>query len=293
MPEKPTAFTLRNILFATDFSPASNTAFEYAVTIADWYNSNLYVAHVINREAFDLTDAESSAGMLDQARERAHQKINELFGTRHLQADRFHALVSEGAVPEVLLDIIRRKQVDMAVLGTHGRRAFKKLLLGSIAEEVFRMAHCPVLTVGPRTAPPRATVAVRHILYPLEFAPDSSEAAKCAVSLAEQHVANLTVMNVHEDMPSSNNRADQGNEAAERWLEDHIPPGSDLRSRVHLERGSGPAPTAILNFAANAGVDVIVMSVRPLDPIMAAHVPKPDTAYDVVSRASCAVLTVR
>jgi len=291
--EPQTAIKLQNILFATDFSAASEAGFGYALTIADRYHSKLYVAHVINLESFDLIGTESSAAMVKQAREQARQKLDGLLGERRLHGDRFQALVAEGAVPEALLEILHRNQIDMAVVGTHGRRAFKKLLLGSTAEEVFRMAPCPVLTIGPRVAPPPAAVELRHILYPLEFAPDSSEAAKYAASLAEQYGARLKVMNVREDMPASANKAEQITEPAERWLEDHIPVGSDLRNRVRLERGFGAAAAAILDFAAKAAVDVIVMSVRRLDPVMAAHLPKPDTAYEVVSRASCPVLTIR
>ena len=104
--------------------------------------------------------------------------------------------------------IIQRNHIDLAVLGTHGRRAFKKLLLGSVAEEVFRIAPCPVLTVGPKTAPVPARCELRHILYPLEFFPDTSKAALFVVSLAERYGATLTVMNVSEEMPVSANTAE-------------------------------------------------------------------------------------
>jgi nucleotide-binding universal stress UspA family protein len=293
MLNQPGPITLNNILFATDFSPASEAGFAYATSVADRYHSVLYVAHVINLEPFDLIATELTPEMMKRAREQARQKMDELLGARQLQGNRFRPIVAEGGVAEMLLDILHRNNIDLAVVGTHGRRAFKKLLLGSIAEEVFRMAPCPVLTMGPRVGPPVAKAELRHILYAVEFAPDSSEAAKYAVSLAEQYGANLTVMNVREDMPASANKEEQINEPAERWLEDHVAPGSDLRNRVHLERGFGPAPAAILDFATKAPVDVIVMSVRRLDPVMAAHLPKPDTAYEVVSRAPCPVLTVR
>ncbi len=291
--ERNTGIILANILFGTDFSPASEAAFPYALTIADHYQAKLYIAHVINLEPFDLVAPESSPGMIKKAREQARRKIDELVGTRRIEADRFQVIVAEGAVPELLLDIIQRNKIDMAVLGTRGRRAFKKLLLGSVAEEVFRMASCPVLLIGPRTAPAPAQAQLRHVLYPVEFAPDSSEAAKYAVSLAEQYGASLTVMNVREDMPSSATKAEQITQPAKRWLEDNVSPGSDLRDRVRWERGFGPAPAAILDFAARAAVDVIVMSVSRLDPVMASRLPKFGTTYEVVSRASCPVLTVR
>lgn len=209
------------------------------------------------------------------------------------QAGGFNVLVGDGTVPDVLLDMMRRNDIDLAILGTHGRRAFKKLLLGSIAEEVFRVPPCPVLTIGPRTEPTLSHPELRHILYALEFAPDPSEAAKYAISLAERYGATLTVINVREDMPAGPNKPEKLTEPAEHWVEDHIPSGSDLRQRVRLERGFGSAPAAILDFAAKAAVDVIVMSVKRVDPMLAAHLPKLDTAYEVVSRAPCPVLTIR
>ena len=248
---------------------------------------------MINLEPFDLIGPDSASEMIKQAREQARCKMDKLLGEPRLHADRYETVIAEGAVAGVLLEILRRNQIDMVVLGTHGRCTFKKLFLGSIAEEVFRTAPCPVLTVGPRVARPPAVAELRHVLYAVEFAPDSSDAGNFAVSLAEQYRAQLTMMNVREDMPSASNKTEQITEPAERWLEDHVPPGSDLRQRFRLEQGFGPAGAAILGFAAQAAVDVIVMPVRRLDPVMAAHLPKADTAYEVVSRAPCPVLTIR
>ena len=61
-------------------------------------------------------------------------------------------LIGEGVIWDVLQDMIQENGIDLIVLGTHGRQGLRKLLLGSIAEEVFRMAPCPVLTVGPKTS---------------------------------------------------------------------------------------------------------------------------------------------
>ena len=290
-PRKEIALT--NILFATDFSPASEAAFTYAAAIADRYHSKLNVAHVISIEVFDLIAADSAATMLKQAHQQARAKMDQLFGARLLQGDRYQPVIAEGVVAEVLVEIIRRDHIDLAVLGTHGRRAFKKMLLGSIAEEVFRAASCPVLTVGPKSPSVPAKNELHHILYPLEFAPDSSKAAGYAVALAERYTANLTLMNVRQDMPSSASKSEQVTKPVESWIEDHIAQGSNLRNRIRFERGFGSATAAILDFATKESVDAIVMSVTRLDPVMAAHLPKPDTAHEVVSGAPCPVLTIR
>src|SRR5438876_9945244 len=288
-----TGISIENVLFATDFSPAAEAALSYASAVADRYQSRLYVAHVINLESFDLLESESARITLQKAHDEAQRKITQLLDPLHLPRDRYRIVVADGAISEVLVEIIQRNHIDLAVLGTHGRRAFKKLFMGSIAEEVFRMAPCPVLTVGPKTKSMPAKDGPRHILYPVEFAPDTSKAAQYAVSLAERYSATLTVMNVREDRAGSPNIANQLSQPFERWMRENVPSESNLRGRVSFERGFGPAANSILDFAAKADVDIIVMSVRQLDPVMAARLPKSGTADELVSRAPCPVLTIR
>jgi nucleotide-binding universal stress UspA family protein len=287
--------SLRRVLYATDFSPIADAAFAHAATIAENYHATLYVAHVIDPESFDKRDSEPTPAVIKQLHEQAAQKINRMLSRRPVCMAACETIVTEGVVAEALVDLLRRNHIDLAVLGTHGRRALGKLLLGSIAEEVFRMAECPVLTISPKSALIRENAELRHILYPLQLQPDSSEAAKYAVSLAQHFSANLTVMNVREDLHSSasqEEKQDQIVEPFKSWIEDHISPDSNLRNRVHFERGFGPAAQAILEFASRAAVDLIVMSVDRLDPIIAAHLPVPDTAYELITRASCPVLTI-
>ena len=288
-----TGVTIDNVLFATDFSPATESAFSYAVRIAERYQAKLYVVHVINLESFDLLESESVRALIKEAHDVADRKITQLLDPLSLQRERYEAIVAEGAISEVLMDIIQLHHIDLAVLGTHGRRAFKKLLLGSIAEEVFRTAVCPVLTVGPQTPQATAKGGLRHILYPMEFAPDSSKAAQYAVSLAEQFTATLTVMNVRENMAAADSAAEEFPQPFKRWLNDNVTHGSDLHNRIRFERGFGPAAESLLDFVEKENVDLIVISIRDLDPVMAAHLPTSDTTHQLVSRAPCPVLTIR
>jgi hypothetical protein len=72
-----------------------------------------------------------------------------------------------------------------------------------------------------------------------------------------------------------------------------FPQDSDLRNRISFERGFGRATDSILDFVAKAAVDIIVMSVRELDPVMAGHLPKSDTGPQLICRAPRPVLTIR
>jgi nucleotide-binding universal stress UspA family protein len=285
---------LKNILLATDFSPASDAALPHALTIAGHYGSELYIGHVICPEFADLFAPGFTPTMLKHARGFAQQNVERLLSAAGQRGVSCRPLIGQGAIWDVLLDMIHQNNIDLIVVGTHGRRGPRKLLLGSVAEEVFRLAPCPVLTVGPKTSEMRsADVQLDHILYPLEFVPDSGDAATYAVSLAEEYHTKLTLMKIFEQMVPSPEEKAQVQEPVRHWMEDHIPAQSDLPERTSFELGFGPAAEAILKLAADRGVDLIVMGVRRLDPVMAAHLLKPDTAYEVVRNAHCPVLTVR
>jgi nucleotide-binding universal stress UspA family protein len=283
--------SIDNVMFATDFSPATANAFSYALAIANRYGSKLHVAHVINMESFELVEEESARRMIQLGREEAVRRINQLLEPMKLPPGRYDIAVSEGDVVEALQDLILKRHIDIAVLGTHGRRGLRKLMMGSVAEEIFRVAPCPVLTAGLTAARPPAG-GLKHILYPVHFAPDNSNAPAYAVSLAERYGADLTVMNVRDASPDTGDIGADFSEPVEHWIETHIPPGSDLRKRFRFTVGYGPAADAILDFAVKSGVDLIVLAVRRLDPIIAAHLPKADTAYALATQAACPLLTV-
>ncbi|HTS09723.1 MAG TPA: universal stress protein [Candidatus Eisenbacteria bacterium] len=291
--ESKNAMAFNDLLFATDFSAASDAALEYATSITKRYDAQLYVVHVIDLGLFGLRFSGSSSSSIKQAHEQARQKIGCMLATRGIPSEQYHIVVTDGVLPDALIDIMRQHQIDLAVLGTQGRRAFKKLLLGSVAEEVFRTAPCAVLNVGPNTAPADPGVELRHILYPVEFAPDPSDAAKYAVSIAERYRGKLTLMNVIEDVPTSANQREDFPVPVESWIEEHISKGSTLRSRLDFERGSGSVAEAVLNYATTAGVNLIVLGIQALDPVIAGRLPRSDTAYEIVSRAPCPVLTIR
>jgi nucleotide-binding universal stress UspA family protein len=234
-----TLASIHNLLFATDFSPATAVAFSYAVGIANRYQSKLIVAHVVSLDSVELLDDEPARALIDNTRNEAARRMSDLLEPLHLPRDRYEIAVAEGEIYEALVEIISRHHIDIAVLGTHGRRAFKKLMMGSVAEEVFRMAPCPVLTVGPNAAPANPG-GLRSILYPVEYTPDSSSAARYAVSLAERYGAALTVMNVGEDMPGPAKVAGQFTEVLEHWTQNHISQESELRKRIRFETGFGP-----------------------------------------------------
>ena len=279
---------------ATDFSSASQAALPYALALASHYGSNLYVAHVIGSELMDYLPPEETATKLQQAYQTTEQNLKPLLEAARQKGISCQPLIGESNVWDVLSDMIQQNGIDFVIVGIHGRQGLDKLRLGSVAEEALRMAPCPVLTVSPKTSETSSPdIQLNRILYPVEFVPDTSRAADYATSLAEEYRAQLTFMKVLEDVAPSPEEKAQIQEPVRRWLVDHIPAESDLRQRTNFELGFGRASEVILSFAGDHRVDLIVMSVRRSDPVIAAHLPGSDTAYEVVRAAPCPVLTVR
>ena len=139
---------VKKILVATDFSPTSETALAIATSLAREANGELILTHVVptppawgnegmiaNLEGLDLRMAQQR---LDE------MKIDDagIFVRREARM---------GSAAEELVALAESEDVDLIVMGTHGRTGLFRLLMGSVAEAVVRHAKCPVLSVKPQT----------------------------------------------------------------------------------------------------------------------------------------------
>lgn len=283
--------TLRNVLVAIDFSAASDAVLPYAISIARHYRSNLHMAHIITPDVSGLIAPQLIDQIRSELKAAATNKIEEQIRAMHVGDLNVQPIVMEGAVADALLGTIRSKDIDLVVLGTHGRRGLRKLVLGSVAEEVFRLAPCPVLTVGPKAEEVSADpMQLRHIIYPMELKGDVVKAAGYPVSIAKEYHAELTFLNVIEQPSMSDDEKAWINVISEHWFEDKIAPDLGI-AKVHFVHKFGDPATAILQCAAERGADLIVMNIQGGHPLLAGLVP--GVAHRVVAEASCPVLTIR
>lgn len=149
---------IKRILVATDFSPYSGDAIEYAANMARSLGASIVLAHVIESLPYSVTDTftlvdhrralEKTAGAL---LENSCQQL----GAKGLSVK---TRLENGAPYEEILKISRQENADLIVMGTHGRTGVEHLFLGSVAEKVVRLSSCPVLTI-PRRSRRRATAA--------------------------------------------------------------------------------------------------------------------------------------
>ncbi|MFQ5731537.1 MAG: universal stress protein [Planctomycetaceae bacterium] len=140
---------IRRILVPTDFSKFSESALRYGCEFADRFDAELHVLHVVwnplppGPENWGRTLHEYD----DDIREAAGRDLQKLDVAPLSDRDRVLSSVRVGVpMPEIIL-YARAKDVDLIVIGTHGRTGLPHVLMGSVAEKVVRKAPCPVLTV--------------------------------------------------------------------------------------------------------------------------------------------------
>src|ERR1039457_3848018 len=177
----------RSILIATDFSEASEKALRYSLALARFYGSKLCLAHVVS----SLGPAMAGPGAIaacEEAVSREGAGLGEsLIRTGALGGHRHKFIVRQGELWPALREIIRQESADLLVVGTHGRHSIAKLFFGSIAEQIFREADCPVLTLGPHTdgRPWFGTSSThRTFLFATDFGPASLHALPRAIAAA-------------------------------------------------------------------------------------------------------------
>jgi nucleotide-binding universal stress UspA family protein len=283
---------IHSILMATDFTEASFKPARYATTLARRYGSKLYLAHIVDHAG----KAHGGSHPIDEATLIALQegeRLESRLAKERSLADVDHALiVRAGDVWDELSQIISTEVIDLVVVGTHGRTGIKKLVLGSVAERIFRNSPCPVLTIGPHVRTPRDPGAEpTHILVPTDFSLQSRLALQYALFIARKHQAQLTLVHILEKAFSNAKEAPAAARSARARLRDFAAAEEILTSGPELVTGVGPMVDRILNIARKRRADLIVIGVSAAAGLKD-HALWPN-AYRIVCGAHCPVLTVR
>jgi len=141
--------TIKKILVATDFSDTADSALQRATQLASELGAELVVLYVLDSSPF-VTGSEAALGslsLLEVHRAAMEQRLESL--ARQLAAKHVRALtrLGYGVAHREIVATAEQEQVELIVMGTHGRGGFKHMLMGSVAERVARTASVPVLTV--------------------------------------------------------------------------------------------------------------------------------------------------
>jgi len=210
------------------------------------------------------------------------------------------AMVRGISTAPAILGYAQEHDLDLIIMGTHGRRGLGHLFLGSVAEEVVRLAPCPVLTIREREAPAPVEV-MKHILVPVDFSEHAQQALAYAKQIAAAYGARLQLLHVVEQVihpacymatgPSvlvfQPELRDRAKLEIKKLLRETK--GPEVMADIHVIEGY--AARDILNFAESHDSDLIVIAThgrRGLEHMLLGSVTE-----KVVRRAPCPVFTVR
>jgi len=279
------------ILVATDFSPISQRAFQFALILAQRYESKVHLARVVPER---LESPHSHSVNDHKEVERQMEEFTRAIpGNGHSCTMLIEDAEGPLSLWVAIERLINRYKIDLLVAGTRGLSAKPEPFLGSGAEQIFRHATCPVLTIGPATKVGALSgIVFKNVLYVTDFGPSAERALGYAISVAHEFDASVRFLHVVEDMTGS------GPQVFEHLRQIHI---QRMKHSLSASRGAGvqadfcvrfgDVVDEILKASCELRVDLIIMGAKATAG-WAGHMPL-STAYNVVAKASCPVLTVR
>jgi nucleotide-binding universal stress UspA family protein len=280
---------IRRILIATDFSEPAHRALEAAVAIAGVYNSEITVAHATSSIAFAAGEGVVPDLLVDQALEDEEQMeklVNDLPDMARLHVE---TVIDDATRVAMINGLVKTRNPDLLVLGSHGPGALERLALGSVAESVARAVAVPVLIFGPHAHSDREPF--QSIVLATDMATTGLRPAQYASSLAERFHSRLLVLHVIEDKPAA---SPVRSEVERRLREDmqSLLPG-DAASMCHPEFSIeyGQPAERIVEAARSIHATLVVMGSR-CGVGLEDHLPWM-TLSQVVREAGCGVLVVR
>jgi nucleotide-binding universal stress UspA family protein len=133
------------ILVPTDGSVGTQGAVEHAIALANAFDAELHVLYVVDTNAGAVTTVPGTLEALESAGHRSLEAVRDQASAAGVGT--IEGIVSQGTPHRAILDYVDEADVDLVVMGTHGRTGLDRYLLGSVTEKVVRLSETPVMTV--------------------------------------------------------------------------------------------------------------------------------------------------
>jgi len=251
---------LKKILWATDFSDESQEALLYASIFAKTFKAKLIALHVVPDFSPALYDTEiiikgELAKKVDIIKKEAKNRLDNLRETKGMS---FESLVKEGNASKKILETAEEENVDLIVAGKRGMSVIEKLFIGSVANQLLRNSHIPLLITKKRRGKPR----FKNILVPTDFSEREEIERDYAWNLAKAFDSDLMLLNILElhDYEFSPREIDEMFDAVLKRLKrrrkrekEKIKVSEDVYRAVNASIG-------IVDYSQTHGFDLIVIS---------------------------------
>jgi nucleotide-binding universal stress UspA family protein len=290
---------IRSILVPTDFSPLADVAAERAASLARPDRAAVHLVHAISPLLVDPYGVGVPTAIWNEIRSAARGKLDETrrrveaSGVQSVTVDLFESSDVLAAIGES----VDKHRPDLIVMGTHGRGAFQRALLGSVVDRALRTLDRPILAV--KGDPVGAAGPIDRILLAVDFSSHSDRAVAAAAHFATRLGASVEVLHAFWLPPDYSPYASSAAVEFEQKLQleafEQLAAvrtqlaAQEIPVQVHLRRGR--PHTVIADAAQELGCELIVMGTSGRTGL--AHVLLGSVAERTLRSAHCSVLCVK
>jgi nucleotide-binding universal stress UspA family protein len=288
------AISIRSLMLPTDFSHEAAQAIPCIHGLQRRYGANVYVVHVLDLLPFSLSSEPAAIAKIEEIRRTGSERLQQFVQTNQLTGKKFKPVVLVGEASPAVDQFALEHQVDLIVVGSRGDVGVRRLFDGSVAEEIFRSAQCPVMVVGPAVKTHGETGVFNHLLFPADLSHFSGAAVPYVeLLLTENSQAKVSLAHFLEQEPGTPYQRHKARERARQALKNLIAP--DLRHRIEDVAVEFCAPAdGMLEMANGMTADLLVLGVRHGGSFLRASTHGLlSLTHHIVSGAPCPVLTVR
>lgn len=278
------------ILLATDLDADIGYLLPHAIAQARASGATLTLAHVVPpAERLPLDTRAVASVVAWEAEHDANRILNDIVVSVRTKGIVCDVIVRHGSPAEIVPKLVKTTGASRLILGTHGRRSLKKLVLGSVANLILHRVDIPVCTIGPHVAS-ESCGELKRILHPTSLEEGDEQSARIALEIAQYYRAEITLLHVLPREIEHKYESSQLQQWTRSEIERLIPGEAGLWITSTIQVEMGMVVERILNVAEIMHADLIVLGTgdnTSFWPI------KNDTAYEIIAQAKCPVLTLR
>jgi nucleotide-binding universal stress UspA family protein len=289
-----TSIEIKDILFPTDFSDESVQALKFVRRLQGHYNANVHVAHVLDLFPPSLGSDPASLTKTKEITSEGSRRLQEFMEAHGLKEEPFKPVLMTGEASFAIEEFTKKHEIDLIILGSRGDVGLTRLFEGSMTEEIFRAALCPVLVVGPSAGSAEPAETFNHLFFPS----DLSSFSKAAVPyveflLTENSAARVSLAHFLEHDPGTAYDRHKLRHDAEHELTNMFSP--PLRRQIQDVAVEFCSPAdGMIGMARGLTTDLLILGVRQGGSFTrAATHGLCSMTHQIVSQAPCPILTVR
>ena len=270
---------VERILCPVDFSDFSRRALAYAAGLTRHFGSHLFIQHVAQSPAhpyLERVEPQAVRQEIQAQLQTAHEEIRKMQVLAGIDPSEVTVLLNEGDIPEWIRSAISKERIDLLVMGTHGHRGFRHLVLGSVAENVIHQALCPVLVVSHPVGDFTEAGRINTILLATDFSTHSDRALAHALKWGYEWSSKVVLFHAVQEIPAAmqgltdlfpeyNPYFERQVAAAWERIRHLIPEAAQERFEIIFEVRQGNPTVEISRVAEEKGADLIIMGARGME----------------------------